>query len=130
MTRYCANPICPGLERDGVAPEYVDSVAHCVDCGLPLMLGAAPEDAHEPPQFTDYATVFIAADPVQAHIVRGLIEAEGLVVFLKGEGLTGALGELPATVRQIEVQVPEEDRERARALVLRFEAALAADDSP
>ena len=121
MTQHCANPECPGLERDRIAPEFVDAMTACVDCGGPLMRGAAPDDPHETPSFTDYVTVFIASDPVQAHLVRGLIEAEGITVYLKGEALTSALGELPVTVKQVEVQVPREDRVRALELAARFE---------
>jgi hypothetical protein len=73
----------------------------------------------------DYVTVFIASDPVQAHLVRGLIEAEGITVYLKGEALTSALGELPVTVKQVEVQVPREDRVRALELAARFEKPTA-----
>ena len=121
MTQHCANPDCPGLRRDGVAPEFVDEMMACIDCGGRLMRGAAPDDTHETPRFTDYVTVFIAMDPVQAHLVRGVIEAEDITVYLKGEALTSALGELPATVEQIEVQVPKEDKERALAVAARFE---------
>jgi hypothetical protein len=121
MTQHCANPDCPGLERDGVAPEFVDEMKVCIDCGGRLMRGAAPDDEHQRPTFTDYVTVFIAADPVQAHLVRGVIEAEDIPVYLKGEALTSALGELPVTVKQVEVQVPMEDRDRALAVAARFE---------
>lgn len=85
------------------------------------MWGAAPNDPHEPPRFNDFDTVFIAADPVQAHLVRGLIEADGIHVYLKGESLSSAIGELPANVGQIQVQVAPEHRERAREIVMRFE---------
>lgn len=121
MTQHCANPECPGLVRDGVAPEYVDSVPVCLDCGERLMRGAVPPASHERPRYTDYTTVFIAADSIQANVVASLLRAEELVVHLKGEPLTGAIGELPANLTQIEVQVPSEDAERAREFVLRFE---------
>jgi hypothetical protein len=85
------------------------------------MRGSAPEDVHEEPRFTEYETIFIAGDPVQAHLVRGIVEAEGIIVYLKGEALASALGELPATVRQVEVQVPVESASRGRLIVSRFE---------
>lgn len=124
MTRHCANPECPALARDGAAAEYVDRVVRCLDCGEQLMRGPAPEDPAEPARFTDYQTVFIASDPVQAHLVRGLIEAEKIVVYLKGESLASAVGELPVTVKQVEVQVSADERERALEIVHRFEASL------
>jgi len=85
------------------------------------MRGSAPDDVHEEPRFTEYETIFVASDPVQAHVVRGLVEAEGIVVYLKGEALSSALGELPVTVQQVEVQVPVESALRGREIVRRFE---------
>ena len=123
MTQYCANPNCSGRKRDGVAPEFMDYVSACVDCQGPLMRGSAPDDVHEKPRFTDYETIFLASNPVQAHVVRGLIEAEGIVVYLKGEVLSSALGELPVTVQQVEVQVPVEYALRGREIVGLFEGS-------
>lgn len=121
MTQHCANPDCPGLARDGFAPEFVDGVVVCLDCGATLMRGAAPDDPPQPREFIELCTVFIGADAVQAHLVRGLLEAEGIQVHLKGEALPSAIGELPVDVARLEVQVPSEDRERARSVVQRFE---------
>ena len=74
------------------------------------MRGVAPDDPNEAPRFHEFRTVFIASDAVQAHLVRGLIEAEGIRVYLKGEVLSSAIGELPMTVKQVEVQVEVEAR--------------------
>ena len=121
MARHCPNSDCPGLARDGTVPEFVDTVEACVDCGGSLMTGRAPTDPHEGPGYSDFRTVFIATDSVQAHLVKGLIESEKIRVYLRGEALSGAVGELPATVMQIEVQVPSEDYLEAREVALRFE---------
>ena len=122
MTKHCADPECPGRIRDGVAPEFRDDVERCLDCGSTLMRGAAPVDPPERPRFVDLRTVLFASDAVQAHLVRGLIEAEQIRVYLKGEALSSAIGELPATVRQIEVQVAAADFDNARRIVMQFEA--------
>lgn len=121
MTKHCANPNCPGLARDSVAPEFVDHIEVCVDCGGSLMRGSAPQDPAERIGYKDFQTVFVAANVVQAHLVRGLIEVEGIDVYLKGEALSPAIGELPVDVTQVEVQVPALDRERAREIAMRFE---------
>ena len=121
MTKHCANPECPGRARDGVAPEFVGHLQACLDCGGTLMRGAAPRDPGEPVDYEEFRTVFIAADVVQAHLVGGLIEAEGIGVYLKGEALSPAIGELPIDVTRVEVQVPESDRARAREIAMRFE---------
>jgi hypothetical protein len=122
MTKHCANPDCPGRIRDGAAPEFRDEIERCLDCGSTLMRGVAPDDPAETPSFVDLRTVFMASDAVQAHLVRGLIETERIRVHLKGEALSSAIGELPATVRQIEVQVDVADYEAAREIVMEFEA--------
>lgn len=123
MARHCPNSYCPGLARDGTAPEFVDSIERCTDCGGRLMRGPSPDDPPETPRPEPLRTVFIAADAVQAHLVRGAIEADEIYVFLKGEALVSAIGELPVNVRQVEVQVAESDFDRARGIALRFEGA-------
>lgn len=120
--KHCPNPECPGLRRDGIAPEYLATVARCAECREPLAIGAALRPSR--PSFRALATVYLAADAIQAHLLRGRLEDEGLVVHLRGEALKGAMGELPADVVQIEVQVPSEDAEQGRALALRFERDL------
>lgn len=121
MTRHCANSECPGLERDGVMPEFVDGIVACIDCGGTLMIGPVPQDPPESPKFIEFETIFIASDAVQAHLLRGLLEAEGIVVYLKGEALTSAIGELPVHFKQVEVQVHPDQQSRSRAIALRFE---------
>jgi Putative prokaryotic signal transducing protein len=123
MTKHCANPACPAIARDGISPEFRDEVEACIDCGGSLMSGAAPDDPGEKPRFSEFRTVFIASDVIQAHLVGGLIESEGIRVYLKGESLSSAIGELPPNVAQIEVQVGVEDWERARLITMRFESS-------
>lgn len=41
--------------------------------------------------------VFVAQHPTEAHFVRGLLEADGIVSEVHGESLFGARGEAPAT---------------------------------
>jgi len=72
-------------------------------------------------EFLELETVFIAASAVQGHLVAGTIEAEGIPVYIKGEMLQGAVGELSADVHQVEVQVPVERAEQARQIAMRFE---------
>lgn len=39
--------------------------------------------------------VYEAENLIDAHLVKGLLESEGLLAFVRGEHLTGGLGELP-----------------------------------
>ena len=125
MTRHCPNPLCSGLARDGVVAEYVDTVDRCLDCGAELAAGprALPEDPAL--EYNDLRTVFIAASPVQGEIVAGALETAGIPVFVKGGPLSGAIGELPATVVQVELQVPVERVDDALVITRRWEGGEA-----
>lgn len=57
-----------------------------------------------------------AADPIQAHLVRHALEAEGIVVFVLGESLLGGVGELPAG-SFIQLAVPESQVQAAQAVL-------------
>lgn len=61
-------------------------------------------------------TVYDAEDLIDAHLVRGRLEAEGIEAWVLGEWLTGAMGELPAG-GLLRIGVGEADRERAEAVV-------------
>jgi hypothetical protein len=122
VAKHCPNPDCAGLARDGSVAEYDDRIVECLDCGVRLVTGLSlPEDPELGLEFNDLETVFIAASAVQGHLVASSIEAEGIPVYIKGEMLQGAVGELSADVHQVEVQVPVERSERAREVAMRFE---------
>lgn len=123
MAKHCPNERCPGLARDGVVPEFVDALERCVDCGTRLIRGEAIPEPPPPLEYVDLRTVFIASDVVQGHLLRSLLEIEGIPVHLKGEGLRAAVGELPADVTRVEVQVPFEREDEARKIAARFEPA-------
>ena len=65
--------------------------------------------------------VYKAENPIEAHLVRGLLEAQAIPVRLSGEALVGAIGELPTDVAQVEVLVPRGFSVRARGLVQNYE---------
>ncbi len=125
MRKYCPNPNCAGLIRDGVVAEFVDRVQACLDCGSQLLVGESLPDPDPALEFHDLETVFIAANVVQGHLVAGAIEAEGIPVYIKGEMLSGAVGELPADTHQVEIQVPLGRVEQARTVARRFEGSAA-----
>jgi hypothetical protein len=41
--------------------------------------------------------VFVAQHPTEAHVIKGLLEAEGIRAEVRGESLFGVRGEAPAT---------------------------------
>lgn len=61
-------------------------------------------------------TVYEAANIIDAHLVRHALEGIGIPVFLAGEALAGAMGELPL-FGLVRVQVPDVAWPQARAEV-------------
>ena len=61
-------------------------------------------------------TVYLALNPIDAHLVKHALEDAGIPAFVLGEHLVGGMGELPAT-GLIEVRVPESHVGEAEALV-------------
>jgi hypothetical protein len=76
-------------------------------------------------------TVYDAANVIDAHLVRQALEAEGIPAFVRGEALTGGIGEL-GVFGLVAVMVPEAAWPRARdvvaALALGEAEPLAEDD--
>jgi len=126
LTRHCPNPDCPGLARDGIVAEFVDHMSECVDCGERLAFGPAVSPDDPVLEYNDLRTVFIASSAVQGHLVGGAIESAGIPVYIKGESLQGAVGELAVDVAQVEVQVPVERMDDAREIVVAFESSSSA----
>lgn len=68
--------------------------------------------------------IYLAANPVDAEIVRDLLSGNGIDVELRGMYAWGGVGELPHTEAYPRVYlVRESDRERARALLREYEKA-------
>lgn len=61
-------------------------------------------------------TVYEAANLIDAHLVRQALEDEGIPAFVRGEALTGGIGEL-GVFGLVAVMVPEAAWPRARARV-------------
>lgn len=62
-----------------------------------------------------------AANIADAHLVRQMLEAEGIPAFIQGEYLQGAVGELPANT-EILVRVSDDRYDDARAVVVEWES--------
>ena len=61
-------------------------------------------------------TVLHALDSIEANLIKGLLESEGIKSQILGEYLQGAIGELPAN-NLIRVVVDESDYEKASAII-------------
>ncbi|OAN16944.1 hypothetical protein A3K86_08380 [Photobacterium jeanii] len=65
--------------------------------------------------------VYQAANSIEAHCLKGLLESEYIAVQLTGEGLAAATGELPTSVLEVSLWVEEQDWSRASALLHDYE---------
>jgi hypothetical protein len=67
--------------------------------------------------------VFIARHPTEAHLVKGLLELEGIESEVRGEALFGALGQLAITADTLpSVWIQEDDQiEQAIRIISRYE---------
>ncbi|MCF1431750.1 MAG: DUF2007 domain-containing protein [Shewanella sp.] len=61
---------------------------------------------------------------LQAHTWKGLLEANGIMVELRGETLIGGVGELPVDMQTVELWVPESSIDAAKQLLSELQADL------
>jgi len=76
--------------------------------------------------------LYEAANAIEAHLLRDLLQHEGLSPFVQGELLQGAMGELPLA-GLVFLWIPDEEYAQAREIVLDWEkadaSARSSDDS-
>jgi hypothetical protein len=118
--KHCPNENCDHLTRYGRIAEFTDSVELCSDCGSELRHGEGPPEPLV--EYRELQTIYETSNHVQAHLIRSLLEQDDIPVHISGESLEGAIGELPPTMLFIRVQVPVEQAQRAREIVLQSEA--------
>lgn len=68
-----------------------------------------------------WINLYRASHSLEAHALKGALEVEGVRVRLSGEGLSGALGELPVDLLQVTLMVNERDRQRAGRIIERYQ---------
>jgi hypothetical protein len=67
--------------------------------------------------------VYQAENVIDAHLVKGALESDGIPAHVAGEYLTGAIGELPA-LGLVAVMVPEHCLEQAAGVVAAVDEQL------
>ena len=67
--------------------------------------------------------IYRAANLIDAHLVKAALAGEGILAFVGGEYLTGAVGELPAN-NLVVVMVSAADIERAAPIAAAIDAEL------
>jgi hypothetical protein len=63
--------------------------------------------------------VHVAKHAPEAHIVKGLLESNGIAAVIRGEFLTGGWGELPVDVCSVWIE-DDSQYERAHSVLLQF----------
>jgi len=69
-----------------------------------------------------------AIDIAEAHVLKQLLEGEGIFAHVQGEYLRGGIGELPVNT-EVLLQVPDEDAARARGIIADWQASTPHDDA-
>jgi len=67
-------------------------------------------------------SVYTAQSVTDAHLIKGLLESEGISAVVYGGDLQGGIGELPV-MGLISVRVPENFAAAARAVIADYERA-------
>jgi len=72
--------------------------------------------------------IYSAQNPVDAHIIKGLLEHQGVAARVNGEYLQGGIGELPL-IDLITVSVADSDVDEALAIIHEYDASPVSSDS-
>jgi hypothetical protein len=64
--------------------------------------------------------IYSAQNAIDAHIVKGMLEQQGIQARVNGEYLQGGIGELPL-IGLVTVSVAEEDYEKALEVLRKYE---------
>lgn len=67
--------------------------------------------------------VYRPANTAEAHLIRQMLEAEGIPAYIQGEYLQGAIGGLPISNTELMLRVPDEHAEAARVIVETWESS-------
>lgn len=67
--------------------------------------------------------VFVARHPAEAHLVRGMLEANGIAVLVRGEDLFSVRGEVPVTPDTLPTVWVLDEADASRAMSVLADAA-------
>ena len=118
--KYCPNPECPHLLNTGSAPEYIDEIQNCANCGTELLDGEAPTEIEEQDEIVvDSPLVIIAtfSDVHSAYFAKSLIESAGIPVFLRDEHIVSINTLYSPAIGGVKLTVPSSQAEIALAII-------------
>lgn len=68
----------------------------------------------------EWVEVYSAVNQIEAEIVKGYLEAQGLLVYLSQEGYQRAIGITGAPGAYVDVMVPNYQQEQAKELLIDY----------
>ncbi|AVJ57221.1 hypothetical protein C5610_13525 [Idiomarina sp. OT37-5b] len=69
----------------------------------------------------EWLTVYYAANPLEAQLLKGLLETQQITVRMTDNGMVGGIGELPADAIETPLKVQAEQYEQARKILTNYE---------
>ncbi|RUO25864.1 hypothetical protein CWE09_03810 [Aliidiomarina minuta] len=70
----------------------------------------------------DWKQVYSAANPMEAELLVGLLQHQGIQAGVRSQGMVGGIGELPLDALHTPVLVEPDEFQRARELMLNYES--------
>lgn len=70
----------------------------------------------------EWQIVYYAANPLEAQLLKGMLESAEIAVRMNENSMLGGVGELPADAIETALKVPIEQFSKARDLLARYEA--------
>ena len=65
----------------------------------------------------EFKHLYYAANSTEAHLIKGLLENDGISTILFGEDLSIGVGELPVDVLQVEIKVDKKKHVKALEII-------------
>ena len=104
-------PFCPVCRS-----EYAEVVIKCADCGAELVREPPPLEERDNPE-AELVEILIAGDEIEAQLIRGVLDANGIECVLRGESLRLTFGITADGLAEVKILVRREDARRARQVI-------------
>jgi len=106
-------PFCPKCKY-----EYREGITRCPDCDLPLKAHLREEPEPEPME-DEWVDLGSVSDVTEANVVKGVLEASGIPVWLKSDASVSSLPVLQRVgpISEVVICVPESRVEEANKVL-------------
>lgn len=69
----------------------------------------------------EWIVAYYAKDPIEAELLKGLLENQSITVQMPANGMIGGVGELPADAIETPLKVKPQDYDKAREILHAYE---------